>query len=497
MADFSDLVGGAKVDVNDLRDEPYVPSFAVLPPKFYSKVLYDLTRSDARAMSLRNQTHSYDCVGQAPGALIDIQRRKQQGDKDHEFRASGRMLYKLANYYDSFGQHEVRKDDAPTLAAVVQTPADGVRTLRAAIKGFHHHGVCPAGDGPGTWSETDLDREWPSREQAATGEMCVIGGYRRLQPALNHHHSAIRETQAVLVSAMIHEGWLRPVDGQIPLTANERGVHAFLVVGSTDKGFLVLNSWGPDWGGFKVQVGDRSVPCPGVALWTYEDWSRNMRDCWVLRRGIPGLDAFGVTSDAALRAGLARAKQGQPGSTPYQDLRGNFLNLSDGRCVESGSYPTPAACVDDIPDGLEAEIRDRNTKGVVLRIPAILEPIGQGFARAVSAKRALARSDLLYFTCFWCADLSTEVGEILASIFRRASETAAPLRIISTAFSYERICRDVRGNFPDVTIICHAMTMPYRKAVAGLAGRWKAGGSLTGDFSAPSRWRWSISSTAP
>lgn len=39
MADFSDLVGEAEADFDDLRDEPYVPSFAVLPQKFYSKVL--------------------------------------------------------------------------------------------------------------------------------------------------------------------------------------------------------------------------------------------------------------------------------------------------------------------------------------------------------------------------------------------------------------------------------------------------------------------------
>ena len=76
---------------------------------------------------------------------------------------------------------------------------------------------------------------------------------------------------ALLVSAELHDGWLpervAAAKGEIvPPKPGERSPvlgaenHAFLIVGYTSKGFLVLNSWGRDWGGWSPGGGAAADP---------------------------------------------------------------------------------------------------------------------------------------------------------------------------------------------------------------------------------------------
>jgi Papain family cysteine protease len=53
------------------------------------------------------------------------------------------------------------------------------------------------------------------------------------------------------------------------------GAHAFALVGYTPEGFIVQNSWGPDWGH------------NGFAVMRYEDWLKNGTDAWVAVMGAP------------------------------------------------------------------------------------------------------------------------------------------------------------------------------------------------------------------
>ena len=50
--------------------------------------------------------------------------------------------------------------------------------------------------------------------------------------------------------------------------------HAFAIVGYTEAGFIVHNSWGPSWG------------TGGRAVLTYQDWFENAMDCWVGQLGV-------------------------------------------------------------------------------------------------------------------------------------------------------------------------------------------------------------------
>ena len=136
-------------------------------------------------------------------------------------------------------------------------PADGV-SLRDVIKGFYNYGVCRDGLWPYV---AGGDPGQLSIERARDAKSLSLGAYYRLRPNLNTCHAALHETGALLVSAELHDGWrhdrVRAAGGVIvaPRPGQARGTlgdecHAFVVVGYTPEGFLVLNSWGRDWGGW-------------------------------------------------------------------------------------------------------------------------------------------------------------------------------------------------------------------------------------------------------
>ena len=114
--------------------------------------------------------------------------------------------------------------------------------------------------------------------------------------------------------------------------------HAFLIVGYTPKGFLVLNSWGRDWGGWSPGRG--AAPIPGVALWHYGDWADRIIDGWVLRLGAGAADAFEYSiGDMGLGFGADTAAR----STPIHAILGNFLHLDDGEFVTTGDHVSSLA----------------------------------------------------------------------------------------------------------------------------------------------------------
>ena len=202
---------------------------------------------------VRSQGLRSDCVGQSLAALIDIQawllgaEGRRAGD-----RVSANMLYRMAQYHEA-------ADEIGAAAARTAKPSReaGVRSLRSAIKGFYHHGACLASVWPDDHEGRKL--EWPNAAQAADAEQRFLGAYYTLRTLLNHYHAALRDSDTILVAAAVHDGWKteemaaeRLAPGTIPWKGR-RGkpddLHAFLIVGYTRAGFLVLNSWGEEWGG--------------------------------------------------------------------------------------------------------------------------------------------------------------------------------------------------------------------------------------------------------
>ena len=124
------------------------------------------------------------------------------------------------------------------------------------MKGFHKHGVCTEASWPNFGKRgkpgTALDG-WD-----ANAPQTPLGAYYRIDgKSIVDMQSAIFETHAIYVSADVHDGWNRVKNNrksledaliEPPKDPDDVGGHAFAIVGYTSDGFIVQNSWGPEWG---------------------------------------------------------------------------------------------------------------------------------------------------------------------------------------------------------------------------------------------------------
>ncbi|RCW85874.1 trypsin-like peptidase domain-containing protein [Paracoccus lutimaris] len=251
----------AMPDRFDRRDRFYRPSLAALP----GKMLPDMSRLG----NARVQQDGFSCTGFALAAVIDRQLRELPGGDEAPASVSPAMLYGLATQHDEF------VDDLP-----------GGSSLRGAIKGFFHFGVCQEATAP----YSGYDPEWHlTIEAAKQAREITLGAYYRLHPVLTDYQAALHEARAIVVSAHTHSGWefrrRGPIE-TIPFKPGRTGAHAFAILGYDDHGFIIQNSWGPGWSNW--------CNCSGLARWTYADWAENIIDAWVIRLAPPVSGAFGL-----------------------------------------------------------------------------------------------------------------------------------------------------------------------------------------------------------
>ncbi|WP_298566814.1 C1 family peptidase [uncultured Aliiroseovarius sp.] len=439
---------GVRADWVDLRDQDYVPNLSVLR----DTVTIDrkLMQTDPNSglnspiFGVRNQGSSGRCVGFALANLIDIQRNLQQlrrsstlgngypGDLSERQKdiVSADMLYRIASFHDRYPELE----NGDVLAE------EGILTLRSAIKGFYHHGVCR--DWPFDTPATDQDR-WQSDcyvangpdharkfttvAQAKKAREIGLGAYFRLASILNHFHAALNDAEAVLTTANVHDGWLNatPETGGVitwPPALGKTGTHAFVLTGYDENGFHVMNSWGPAWGGYKGQA--------GIGLWSYADWAQNVVDSWVLRLGVFAPSAFGASvGEKGTKGVVGRI---QTGSTPCFELVGHYMHLDDGYHVTTGSYPsfkdgwsrTKSYLQDRLDPNAEPAAEKPRYRGVLVWIPGSLEGIKPAFAAAVGRKTLIKDLGLYPYTVFWCNSFVEKSLEVLQSLFDSCEEQA-------------------------------------------------------------------------
>lgn len=275
-------------DLPDPRDLPYEPDLVGLPPRYYP----------GPGLPVADQGTAPTCVGHALATAINLQLGRRAA-KDR--RASPRMLYEIARAHDDLPDASGRGS-----------------TLRGAIKGFFHNGVAPE-EPP----EVEEAPDWTlTRERAKRAAGIQLGTYRRVGRDFDALHSAIRGSGAVLASARIHRGWETPVNGRIRASDHSLGGHAFVIVGYDLTGFIVLNSWGEGWGGWRER--------PGLAHWSYSDASRNLLDAWVLRLAVPSTAVARILrTNRAARASDALRRT---------DVIGHMLPLAGGRLHETGKF---------------------------------------------------------------------------------------------------------------------------------------------------------------
>lgn len=91
---------------------------------------------------------------------------------------------------------------------------------------------------------------------------------------------ALVEGNPLYVAARSHVGWYHLfLSSSTPVIERRtddaaRGIHAFVIIGFTETGFIIHNSWGPEWGD------------DGYAVFPYEQWSWGATDAWVIDGGI-------------------------------------------------------------------------------------------------------------------------------------------------------------------------------------------------------------------
>ncbi len=239
-------------DSFDERDYPFRPRLRSVPGCYVNV--------NAERVPILDQEPA-KCTGYAAAGLVNLLLYgRRAGSSKAPTRVSAKMLYELARLYDEW-----------------EGEAYAGSSCRGVLKGWHHHGVCTEA----LWQGRPGDR-LPSDDWRREAVSYPMGAYYRVGSAsITDLRLAILEAGAVLVSSRIHDGWLRRIADETltvidPAVDKDRagaGLHAFLLVGYDDVGFIVLNSWGETWG------------CRGLAILPYSDWLKGGIDAWVVSLG--------------------------------------------------------------------------------------------------------------------------------------------------------------------------------------------------------------------
>lgn len=431
-------------DRPDLRDLEYKPTLAPL-----RRILLPAKRLLDGDIEIRTQLDDKagkeysDCTGQALAALFDIVSSRMSKS------VSARMLF--------VNGHEIEHIDRGLPSNKNPNLEEGLQSLRSIIKGFYHNGVCEealyrderkkAGEEA---NDADITKSIPITRDARNRP---LGSYYRLKPILNDYHAALNEVGAILAAAEIHEGWshenLKQKGGIIDAAKAAEGdkyMHAFVIVGYNERGFLVLNSWGKEWGNYKPSKDDiaayteatdgkGSLPekIPGVALWTYRDWAERILDGWVLRFGVSAPDAFEYSYGEQGLGGFAEGAISAPSTQRYK-VAGHYVHLDDGDFVKAGTLPSTPEQVTATVDFLNARIQGKDAgldesgklkppyHDVLLWIAGGSESTKEVAADIAATKDFWKNAGVYPITVFWCSDFIEKTTELLASTFKSSFE---------------------------------------------------------------------------
>lgn len=335
-------VRNVRPDRIDFRDLPFRPNVAVAPkPRWFPEF----------ALPVKNQDDTSACTGFSLSLVVEHLLRKAQRERAPAI--SPYMLYSMARRYDEFPGS---KDEGSS--------------LRGALKGWHKHGACAAA----LW-KTGVDMP-PAPKKAADDWWLdavkrPLGAYYRIdRKQIADIHAALNEVGIVYASADTHRGWDDGADGGagvgkagalkkrpasfddvfvIPPNKGGDGGHAFAIVGYDERGFLLQNSWGTDWGSY------------GYAILTYDDWLDNAMDCWVAQLGVVTQEHQAISRATTLRTD-PNGRVALASSTVLRDreISPFVLNMgNNGRLSSSGLFRTSEDDVRAIVDIHLAEARRR------------------------------------------------------------------------------------------------------------------------------------------
>ncbi|TDR22408.1 C1 family peptidase [Marinicella litoralis] len=284
-------ITNAVPDLPDCRDWYYRPALINLASRI----------DPPRNLHILDQKNEPACTGFALAAVINYL-NLQRGDE--EKKVSMRMLYEMARRNDEWQGEDYSGS-----------------SCRGAIKGWYNMGVAEEA----LWSYQANKPGKFSVAAAKNARANTVGAYYRLNHRVSDFHAALNEAGVVYCSARVHQGWQKKnvLNGKIPFSEKYAGSHAFAIVGYDDKGFLIQNSWGKKWGK------------DGLAIWSYEDWQKNIQDAWVLRLalGTPQIWHLDANNQASYAAKIMASKK-----TNRAEIAGHFVHIDDGEFKDSDKY---------------------------------------------------------------------------------------------------------------------------------------------------------------
>ena len=262
-------------DAIDLRDWEYRASIAVAPPA---------TLWPKRPGKAKQQGDTSACTGFSLASVLE-HLLVTSGKRAEAI--SGFMLYSMARRYDEWAEDET--DDSGS-------------SLRGALKGWAKHGASRER----LWNKLGMPpaSNDPGQDWWLDAVKRPMGAYYRIAPEnVRDMHVALNEVGAIYASAFTHDGWDTLLESKrsavpkdvraIPVIPARRGSHdqghAFAIVGYTNLGFIVQNSWGSEWGR------------AGFAVLEYSDWLRNAMDCWIVQLGVVTVEHEAVSQSPSLR----------------------------------------------------------------------------------------------------------------------------------------------------------------------------------------------------
>ncbi len=246
----------------DLRDRVYMPPVREAPPATLNSLVNRKVE-----LPVMDQLQTSGCTGFALANVVNfLLRVARRGD---ETPVSPLMAYSMARRYDEFPGEN-----------------DEGSSLRGAMKGWFRHGVCA----DKLWATTSV-LEIPPAQQDPTKDWWQdavrrpLGAYYRVDArAVTDMQVGLCEVGVLYASAICHSGWeqglnLKPKPKDPWVIPYQKagmadGGHAFVLIGYTAEGFIVLNSWGRMWG------------ADGLGVLTYKDWLEHAMDCWAPQLGV-------------------------------------------------------------------------------------------------------------------------------------------------------------------------------------------------------------------
>lgn len=380
----------------DIRDWVYQPRLVPLPDQIvncdYVPQMLDQGREGA-------------CTGFALAAVINFQLAKRNLRRS----VSPRMLYEMARRYDEWPGEAY----------------DG-SSARGAMKGWVAHGVCSVLSWP-----LDLigaDQLSPPIADEARG---TPGGayYRVMHRQVRDMHAALHEAGILYVTLMVHDGWFEPGPTVRELTYVDNGNltvrrfpvierkgradngHAIAIVGYTDEGFIIQNSWGSAWG------------AGGFALLPYEDYLLHATDVWVAQLGVPlKLDLWSKAGAAETTAGLHRAEP----AIPISDIRPFVIDVgNNGELSDSGVYWTTEKDLERLfSDEIPTRTLGWQKKRVLLYLHGGLNDERTVARRVIAFRDVLLENQIYPLHIMWESGVMESLSGMLQDLFTDADSRA-------------------------------------------------------------------------